>query len=421
MNSFFRAEIDKYVSRIRGFAKMSPLVKLVLHLSAVKAHEDLNKFAETNGIHTEEKDERVVYTVPPEHRLDFLKLHDACKDIATCQSILSKGFLVSLVSQFDAYMGRLIRAMYLAKPELLGASEKLLSFGELNRFASLDEAKEYIIEKEVESVLRKSHFEQFAWLETKLSTPLTKGLDSWECFVELTQRRNLFVHCDGLVSSQYLKVCASQGVRLPNGLAVGDFLDADSRYFEKAYSCVFEIGVKLGQVMGRRLQPDCLVGMDSCLINISYGLILNKEYNLALRLLEFGMNCVRKWHSEENRLIILVNKAQALKWSGRNEECLSLVNDVDWSACSDKFKLANAVLTDDFGEAARMMRRIGSDGELEKTDYKDWPLFAEFRESNEFLSAFEEVFGSRFSEVLNTEIVEIVPGPEDEVAPALEL
>ena len=44
------------------------------------------------------------------------------------------------------------------------------------------------------------------------------------------------------------------------------------------------------------------------------------------------------------------------------------------------------------------MRRIGSNSVPSKSDYKDWPLFKEYRKSEEFLEAFEEVFGEPFSE-----------------------
>src|SRR5690606_26404612 len=113
-----------------------------------------------------------------------------------------RSLLVSLVSHFDAYVGRLIRAIYLRKPELLNSSERKLSFEELVRYDSIEAVREFVIEKEVESVLRGSHVEQFRWMERTYDVPLTKGLDSWPLFVELMERRNLFVHTDGIVSSQ---------------------------------------------------------------------------------------------------------------------------------------------------------------------------------------------------------------------------
>ena len=80
--------------------------------------------------------------------------------------------------------------------------------------------REKIFAKEVESILRSSHSDQFLWMERVFSIPLTKGLESWPSFIELTERRNLFVHCDGVVSDQYINVCKNNKVVLGSDICV---------------------------------------------------------------------------------------------------------------------------------------------------------------------------------------------------------
>lgn len=108
---------------------------------------------------------------------------------------------MSLISQFDAYFGNIIKTIYYKKPEILSTSEKSIKYSEIIKINSIDELKEYIIEQEIEAVLRKSHNDQFKWLENKLNMKLRQGLNCWPTFIESTERRNLFVHCDGCVSS----------------------------------------------------------------------------------------------------------------------------------------------------------------------------------------------------------------------------
>jgi hypothetical protein len=72
---------------------------------------------------------------------------------------------------------------------------------------SIEEAKLQLVDKEVEVVLRASHTEQFEWFEKNLSVKLRSGLEIWPTFIELTERRNLFAHGDGVVTQQYLSVC----------------------------------------------------------------------------------------------------------------------------------------------------------------------------------------------------------------------
>ncbi len=91
--------------------------------------------------------------------------------------------------------------------------------------------------------------------------------------------------------------------------------------------------------------------------------------------------------------MFLVNRAQAYKWSGDKQTTAEILRQQDWSATSDSFKLAEAVLNERYEEAARLMKTIGPSGEPHKVDYRDWPLFREFRKTPEFRKAYEDVFG----------------------------
>src|SRR5690606_30868436 len=120
-------------------------------------------------------------------------------------------------------------------------------------FGSIEAARRHVIEKEVESVLRESHTAQFEWFEKRLNTSLREKLDAWPTFIELTERRNLFVHNDGVVNSQYLAVCRAHNVPVPAETVEGTKLEASYSYHAQAASCLLEIGLKLGQVVWRRL------------------------------------------------------------------------------------------------------------------------------------------------------------------------
>jgi hypothetical protein len=95
---------------------------------------------------------------------------------------------------------------------------------------------------------------------------------------------------------------------------------------------------------------------------------------------------------ERSRLVFLVNKAQAYKWSGDSSGALAIINQQDWSATGDAFQLAEAVLTDNFANAVTLMKKIGASGYPHKEHYKTWPLFKEFRKTEEFNIAFQEIF-----------------------------
>ncbi len=287
-------------------------------------------------------------------------------------------FVLAIVSQFDAFLGRLLRVIFLLRPELMASSERTLTLSQLLDLGTIESATEYLLEKEIESVLRKSHVEQFAWMENKFSIKLHESLDSWPVFVELTERRNLFAHANGIVSDQYIAACKSNGVEIPEDCSRGTRLRVSPEYFKCAYHCVYEIGIKLSQVLWRKLKPDQLEEADDNLTDVTYDLLAAGKFSLACKLFDFACITLKKHGSAHSKLVMIINRAQAYKWMGDPDKCKSALNDEDWSACAPQFHLAIAVLEDNFERAAEIMRSIGPNGVMKETYYQEWPLFRDF-------------------------------------------
>jgi hypothetical protein len=80
-----------------------------------------------------------------------------------------------------------------------------------------------------------------------------------------------------------------------------------------------------------------------------------------------------------------------------------VLDSIEWSALSNSFKLARAVLIDDFKLAQKIMFKIGNDEEtISRLHYREWPIFKEFRKSNEFLEAYEKNYNEPFMIVEET-------------------
>jgi hypothetical protein len=394
----FESALRRYLTKIDSLASTLPLALSAIQAAQKTSAETLRKFMDEN---TEKitRDGVEYLTIKSDHWLRFNKLTGRREKFAIASETVPSSFLVSLVSQFDAFVGDLIEVLFEAKPETLNASEKPLTFGELLEFGSIEEARRFIIEKEIESVLRKSHTEQFDWLEKRFGLPLRRGLASWSEFIEITERRNLLVHTDGAISNQYLVVCKTHGVALDPSAKVGHKLRVPHKYFERAYFVMFEIGAKLAHVLWRKLLPEVRVVADSNLSNVCYELLEDERYDLARELLDFA-TCVLKEHSsDEVRRRLIVNRAQAYKWLGEQSKAAEIMSAEDWSASSDMFRLAEAVIRDDFVTAARFMERVGTS--TEKAFYRDWPLFKEFRKSEQFAKTYENVWGVPFNVVVD--------------------
>lgn len=392
----FGPEISLFTKHLEAIDDV--LVGTVMAIQRVTkdSHEKLLKFEEERcDVELDGNNRRV--KVPNTEYRQWRRLSRSYEHFELARMLMPRSLLVSLVSQYDAYLGRLLRVVFLQKPEILNGSDKKLSFESLNSFASIDEAREYILEKEVEGILRSSHSEQFKWMENTFGIPLKKGLESWPRFMEITERRNLFVHTDGVVSSQYISVCSLNKCILEENITEGKVLNVPQGYFEEAHATIYEIGVKLGHVLWRKLFPDDRENADTHLTNLSFDLIDRGKYALAIRILDFACEEIKKFSNELHQLTFIVNRAQAYKWKGEHDRCCRIMKSVDWTAKGDQFRLADAVLSENWEFAAQVMRRIGRSGSVDQTAYRDWPLFSDWRKQDDFLKAYAEIFGEEFS------------------------
>jgi hypothetical protein len=390
--SLFGGELNRFIACIEGLRETITPLMLTADLAHRWASYRFNQFLEKHGELTESTESHHSYKIGPDGFRPMQKHLNNVQSTNIACRVLPNSLLVAIVSQFDAYLGRIIRAMILTKPDLLNSSEKTISGSQLLSFDTIDAAKEYLIEKEIESVLRKSHTDHFLWLESRLGIPFRKDLPSWGRFIEITERRNLFVHCDGVVSHQYLTVCQENQSPLPEEIKAGDRLCVQQQYYKEACDCIAEIGVKLGNVIWRKLASHEMNDADNNLNEIGFQLIIKENYRLASVIFDFAANVLKKHSSERSKFTFLVNLAQAHKWLGDQDRCRKMLDQTDWTAKGDDFKIAVHALRDEFGELCTLMKRLGSTGPIASADYKSWPIFKECRIRSDFCEAYQTVF-----------------------------
>lgn len=385
--------LTTYLHKLQALHETLPSLLVMTYVSADIAQTKRNDFIKEVGEEVTTENGKKNYTINQEHRHTQDQLEKKMNRSITALSVLPSKFLVSFVSEYDAFLGSLVKGILDCKPELLDLSDRTIKFSDLKDMGSIEAAHNHFLEKEVETLLRKSHSEQFESLKSKFSIELKKGLDSWPTFIELTERRNLLVHCDGVVSTQYLKVCKEHGVSIPDDVIIGTKLTTSKAYLEDAYLCLYEIGVKLTQVLWRKQFACDLEHADGSLISVTYDLIHEEEYALASCLLDFSVCTLKKWGSDSKRKTLIINRAQSYYHAGATDKCRAILDAEDWSSCGDEYQICVDVLKDSYEDATERMKRIGASGKLEETDYLVWPVFKDFRLLDEFKSTFKDVFG----------------------------
>ena len=269
----FAKAINKYINLLNSQMETFPLIMNTLVFKLKACYERLNDFIEKNHIEKTENDDSVTIKVPFEFNKKFIKYNKEIYQSLSAIQLIPKNVVVAFVSIYDSFLSDIIEGIYKLRPELLNTCEKEYSFSDILKFGSIDEIKENIIEKEVESVLRESHSKQFEWLSKKLKVKLTEDLPNYEHFIEITERRNLFVHTNGKVSRQYLSIVPPKNDNNKE-IKLGETLEASPEYVIHCYNVLFEIGVKLGQVIWRKIdEKNSLEEADDLLIDIIYDLL----------------------------------------------------------------------------------------------------------------------------------------------------
>lgn len=350
--SGIKTEIEKFVKTADSLVCTAPLALWALEAAHRGAYKEYTSFFQTKCVNIRKAGSNTVADVPPSLAHEYIVVQRRLDRSSIAARVIGNSSAVSLVSQYDSFLGGLLRTFFRLRPELLNASERTLTLKELQTFESISAAREFIVEKEVEAVIRKSHVEQFEWMESRFDISLRKGLNVWPTFVEVTERRNLLVHCGGIVSSHYLSVCRQHDVDC--GLAtVGTELTVSRAYLAQAFECLVEVGVKLAHVLWRKLVPSEREEADNSLNLFCLDLMNQNRHALAKKLLDFATCVLKKWSSEVTRLLFVVNRAQAHKWLNEEGTCQKILANEDWSAVDDRLSLGVAVLKGRCGQSCR--------------------------------------------------------------------
>jgi hypothetical protein len=390
-----KAAIDKFVHDVRDIEECAKQCMPQAVSSFNATADELNDIFETNHkIVSGEgsREEKMVAARELRRGLRILRRFENDATVAT----LERSLFIGLFACLDKFIGELMMAVYNLCPNLYKNLNSQLSVSEVLAFPSMIELRESVLDKEIETVRRKSYLEQFKEFERRFSFDTLTKFDSWPAFIEAAQRRNLFTHCDGVISAQYLKSCSDAGYKVSESDIIGVRLGLGSKYFMKSCFIVAEVGTMLGHTVWRKMLPDEIRAADSALNSLIYDYLQIEQWHKVASLCKFT-NRMPKISDDIMGRMFTINHAIAVMQISGSVAAKKILDKKDWSATSYDFKLARAVILEEYEEAKNFMTRIGVGGELIYEEaYHDWPLFKRFRESEQFLQGYEEVYGVKY-------------------------
>ena len=212
--------------------------------------------------------------------------------------------------------------------------------------------------------------------------------------IEITERRNIHIHCHGRASRQYISVCTQNKVEVK--VSEGDELKIEKKYFLESIDALMELSVKIGYIVWKKQEKSEQENADKFLISLCNDLIKQGRNRLAIALIDYVIDHKDNNMSLFSKHLLKMYWICAQKKEGNTTEYEKGIHE-DWSSVKPLISLILSVLKDEFDSAVVQVKHIGNDPkELDKSLFEDSVLFSEFVKQKEFKEIYKSIYNTDF-------------------------
>ncbi len=282
---------------------------------------------------------------------------------------------------FETLFSNLLHKYYITYPEALPSTERLLSLSALRELGSIEDAEKYLVDKEVDSVLRHSTKDQISYLKQRLKLDLSFLETYLDDLVELSQRRNLLVHNGAIINRTYLSNVSPDLIE-KYSFEEGDVLDVDEQYIINAIDIVYLCGVVLIQQGWRKWAKEDVYLANNVLSDSNFDTLTEERYTLTERLSKYAYTL--DLLEDRTSRIAVINHAISLKQMDKNDEMEDELKKHDWTSSALDFQVALLALRNDTVGLIEIIPRAIAAEKINKKALVEWPLFKELRNTSHF-------------------------------------
>jgi len=299
--------------------------------------------------------------------------------------LLRRSCLVSLVSFFELLESDLIQSFYFRFPNALGKpEERLISLSNIREIGNLELIEYYFAQKESNTVLQEGITKQISYFKDRLSIEIKAISEYREALVELSQRRNLLVHNDGVVNDQYLSKVSEKYIK-EKGILKGYPLNVSETYLSESIDTIHLVGFILLQLCWRKFSNEKQEQANKLFVETMVESLNQERYELVqkLALLSQAMKI-----SKSTRWLININHAIALRETNEIQKARHLIKDLDSNQIPLSIKIAVNTLKEEYEKVYDLLKLAIQEDEI-KNISPEWPLFKPIRNEQKFKDIFE--------------------------------
>ena len=189
----------------------------------------------------------------------------------------------------------------------------------------------------------------------------------------------------------YIRNCNKHGFKVSED-QVGKRLSLDERYLRRSSNRLLEFGLSLMFVLWLKHFKDSKEAAYESLNRRTYELIKDRQSRVAAKLLDLALFKQTPSTSDEIKKMMTVNLANSYKKSKNDEKAQEVIQQVDWSAARDDFRICVAALQGEFERFVELMPRVAQADLVRRTDFREWPVFDWVREEKSVREKFQELY-----------------------------
>lgn len=340
-----------------------------------------------------------IYDLSFEEYTEIDKARHDLADLKKGLNALPAATLMSIVATFDAMILEVLGDLLKIDETWLHKSDKTIPVGRLAGGGTLEDIRNSFLDDELYTFSRGSHDEQVKYLEKVFGFAIQKDWKRWPDYIEIFERRNLVAHGETCFNQRYVRICTEHGHKGSEKL-LGEVVELRTKYLRQAVDVLIEFGLLLPFVLWRKAlksQGEEEDRVFSRLNDVIYRLIQRGKYVAAERVAEFALHLKGNGAAAGTRQMLWVNRASAIRHLGDKERATQILDEVDWSASSDLFKISVASIKGDVETVCELLPSLGKAGTLNEVTFREWPVFKFVHEEEKVRQVFKQAFGKDFA------------------------
>ncbi len=346
--------------------------------------DNLQEVAEISDINDEKLISEIVMNGKP-IVIDKIKQREIVQEVERKthnQSLLYNGAFMNLIVFFESMFSKIFKYIYSKHQERLFSDTKY-SYKEIYSYNTLDEFKEYVIERKITDMMYKNYDSWIDFLVKEEKISLEEIEKYANQIHEIIARRNLIAHNDGKINSIYLNAVSEE---YKEGKAKNDYLEITQDYLLKSIEVIQIVGCII--ILNIWKKYDKNRDGWSYVSNFAFTMLEKEKWNIASvmyhTMIYREKDRLEKNMRASNLVYAKLNYWQAEKWAGRFENVKIDVEKEDFSASQDIIQLAKMALLDQEKEFFLELKNNPHLVEEYRDEMKSWPIFRGMRSTVDY-------------------------------------